>query len=240
MHRVIREAAATGKLLAAVGPAGAAQTAIQGWPVFDSLMGIAVYHNNRPVVVSTVLAERLGMPGRTSKLERVPPPAVLRAAGFDMFNNPDVVPRLVRRGSWTVVFVTEVAVPVPIRSMTPSDAAIIPTSKVDLLNIARAGGAAAVEAPTKWLWVDDRVGVIGTAFELSEALGYRPRDHCWVPDRWRFERVDAGFRCGYETVRTSDGVDATLRFFSYRCRGLTVFLVRLWFGDRVDCNLQIG
>jgi len=208
----------------------------QIWPVWDSIMAGAVYHNGRSKFVSTVLAKELGL---ASRVDSVPPPEQLIAETAGLFPEHTLA-RHCRSGAWEVVWLAEVADPVPIHALRETELASMPTKTVDLLNLAFAAANASFNSHTKWLVIDDRHGPIETAFEMSELLSYAPSDHSWIPEHWVTTPVEPGFNIGYETVPAADGLATTLRFFTLRLDGFSVYLPRLWFEEQTHrSGLQI-
>jgi len=202
----------------------------QVWPIWDSIVAGTIYRNGQTVYTSTVLANELGL---ASRIEPVPPPKQLMAETAGLFSDEDI-PRRARAGRWEFVWVAEIEDPVPIPPLQEDELAAFPTGTLDLIQLAIACSDAAFPSHTKWLLIDDRRGPIEVAFEMSELLGYEPADHSWIPESWIANPVEPGFKHGYETVMAADGLEATLRYFSLRLDGFSVYLPRLWFGEHTD------
>ena len=77
----------------------------------------------------------------------------------------------------------------------------------------------------------DKSGPIEIAFELSELLGYSPRDHSWVPETWRTTQVPAGYTWGFELVQDSSGHQVPLRYCAFRVADASVYVARVWLKD---------
>ena len=204
MQRIQREIVAHAQLIRHFGPSGPFEIFESGWPVFDSLMAVAIYFDGRPYFISSVLADELGHDSRTEEIdEALPPQESLFDWAEDRFGE-DSVPFYHSSGLWECYWLGEVDYPVPIATLSADELAAFPTTAREKLSLARALGGGGFTSHSKWLAVRDKSGPIEIAFELSELLGYSPRDHSWVPETWRTTQVPAGYTC---LLYTSDAAD---------------------------------
>ena len=220
------------RLLSRLGLQGTGRIVTEVWPVWDSIFAGAVYHRGHARYSSTVLVDKLELKSRLAPLPR---PKKLIAETEGLFEE-DGLARRCRVGEWELVWLAEVDQPVPIIPLSDAELGVFPTKTRDLLQLGVAAGNAAFNSYTKWLAVEDDGGLIETAFEMSEMLGYPPADHSWIPMSWLTTPVEPGFHLGYETVTGADGLETTLRYISARVNGVSVYLPRLWFGERISAG----
>ena len=243
VNRLEREIVANAQLIRHLGPTGTFDMIRVGWPVYDSLMALAIYRDGKPYHVSSVLAYELGHRSRVDGLDEILPAKEELFDWADGRFGEDSIPHSHSCGLWECVWLGEVDFPVPISAMSDVEFAAYPTGLRDKATLARAAGSGCFNSHTKWLAVSDKSGPIEVAFELSELLGYGPRDHRWIPDSWRTERAPSGYSWGFETVVAEDGAPVTLRYYSFRLKNASVYLARVWMKDRCDLSnlkVQIG
>ncbi len=220
------------RLTRKLGLKGTGKLVTDVWPVWDSIAAGAMYYRGESRFASTVLADQLGL---NSRVVPLPPPTQLMAETEGLFPDKGLARRC-RVGPWECVWLGEVPNPVRIMALRDVEVGVFPTSTLDLLQVGCAAGNASFNSHTKWLAIEDHGGPIEVAFELSEMLGYEPADHSWIPESWLSQPVEPGFNLGYETAIAADGLPVTLRYFTARVNECSVYLPRLWFGDRVDAG----
>ena len=236
MDRQEREEFGHAELIRHLGPSGPFDVVIQGWPVYDSLVALVLCRDERPLLVTSPLAQALGHHSRFEGIRDALPPKdqIIDWAAGEF--GGDFATSSHSCGRWEVIFLGELDYPVPIAAMSDAEAAALPTETEDKLALGRALRFGADAAHTRILVVSDTAGPLETAFELSELLGYEPQDHQWIPQRWRTERAEPGFRWGFEVVVTADGYPVHLRYYSYRLSNASVYLSRVWLKDTQDVD----
>lgn len=234
MDRQARDRFAHDALIAHLGPSGPFEIVLGGWPVFDSLMAVLLFQDDRPLFATSVLAQALGHRSRVEVTQSsLPAKEDLIDWARHQFGE-DAAVSTCQFGRWEALWLGEVDYPVPVAPLSDAELAVLPTEVEDMSAMAGALRNGAYAAHTRTLVVADSGGPIEAAFELSELLGFAPEDHQWIPQRWRTSVAQPGFSWGFEPVEAADGSEVWLRYYSYRLSNASVYLPRVWLGARLE------